>query len=391
MSDQRDGGIVWCDETWNPIRGCSRISEGCRNCYAETMAARFSGPGQPYEGLARRNKNGEARWTGIARTVHNMLDQPLRWERPRRIFVNSMSDLFHESLSNEEIAAIFGIMAAAPRHTFQVLTKRPQRMLDWFEWFRAEAYSEKRKHVLATYAANELGDASDESQGKQHARLMNLYDSTTGVSQGDLPWPLPNVWLGVSVENQAAANERLPILMEVPAALRFVSFEPLLGPVDATRWIFDREAAIRQAQNGPASMSREQAEEYIADRIDWAIVGGESGKGARPMHPDWARSLIGQCKEAGIPAIFKQWGDWAPYIDESKYTRGGAETPRNAQTFVNLDGTTGAIWMIDGDGYLSNWTTNYIEGESHPMTRVGKRKAGDLLDGVEYKAFPESK
>ena len=149
--------IAWTDETWNPLRGCSRISEGCRHCYAETMAARFSGPGQPYEGTIR---NG--RWSGNVRIVPEKLGDPLRWTRPRMVFVNSMSDLFHDNVPNEFIAAVFGVIAAAPRHTFQVLTKRPARMLEWFEWQREQAWPDPAGAGVLSHAANELGDGSDE-------------------------------------------------------------------------------------------------------------------------------------------------------------------------------------------------------------------------------------
>jgi len=201
-------GISWTDATWNPVRGCSRVSEGCRNCYAERVAARFSGPGQPYEDLADRERKG-SKWTGVVRLIPAHLADPLRWRRPRRIFVNSMSDLFHESLTNEEIAAVFGVMAAAPQHTFQVLTKRARRMREWFEWIGTANLD-----WLRTYAQRAL----DPTFTKRY------------VDRGTT-WPLPNVWIGVSVENQEAADERIPDLVRTPAAVRFLSCEPLLGPV----------------------------------------------------------------------------------------------------------------------------------------------------------------
>lgn len=259
MADQRDGGIAWSDETWNPIRGCSRVSEGCARCYAETVAARFSGPGLPYEGLAKRNGKGEARWTGAVRMVPEHLADPLRWKRPRRVFVNSMSDLFHEKLTDNQIAAVFGVMAASPQHTFQVLTKRAGRMLEWFRglprtqtgWCQAMAMAELR------------GDP---------ARL---------AIPTDLPWPLPNVWLGVSAENQATADERIPLLLECPAAVRWVSYEPALGPlVLAPEW----------------------------SSLSWLVAGGESGPGARPCDVRWIRSIIEQCRTASVACFTKQMG-----------------------------------------------------------------------------------
>lgn len=233
MSD--DTGISWTNSTWNPIRGCTRVSEGCRHCYAERVAARFSGPGQPYEGLAVRklrvisddDQRVEARWTGDVRFVAEHLADPLRWKKPRRIFVNSMSDLFHEKLTNEQIAAVFGVMAATPRHTYQVLTKRAARMRAWFEWASGIGNDDLRivsdghhdctaiNHLASKHGASEFGPAS----WRRHC------DDTCDVRR---PWPLPNVWLGVSVENQAAADERIPDLLATPAAVRWVSAEPLL-------------------------------------------------------------------------------------------------------------------------------------------------------------------
>lgn len=244
-------GIEWTDETWNPIRGCSRVSEGCRHCYAERMAGRFSGPGQPYEGLAKR-VGGEARWTGKVRFDPKRLEDPLRWRKPRRVFVNSMSDLFHESLPDEVIADIFMVMALARRHTFQVLTKRPERMRQWF------AGNVSAAGRLIGYVRPRRGD----------------WTAVEGPT-----WPLPNVWLGVSVEG-AGHEDRIAHLLAVPAAVRFVSAEPLLGPV--------------KVPNG----------------LDWVIAGGESGPNCRPMDLDWVRQLRDQCVQSRIPFFLKQLGGW---------------------------------------------------------------------------------
>lgn len=279
MSDQRDGGISWTDETWNPIRGCSRVSEGCRNCYAEKVAGRFSGPGLAYEGLVTIGEKG-SRWNGTVLLVHEHLGDPLRWKRPRRVFVNSMSDLFHESLPFETIAAVFGVMAAAPQHTFQVLTKRPARMREWFQWVEAKVIDGGDAEVrLCIGAADRLIDRS------KHV----AYPS----------WPLPNVWLGVSVEDQATANERIPLLLECPAAVRWVSYEPALGPVDFEGLSLDDGSGLSAFRTGDLDDE---------DGLDWIVVGGESGPGARPFDLAWARSVISQCSEAGIPCFVKQLG-----------------------------------------------------------------------------------
>ncbi len=186
--------IEWTDTTWSPTRGCSRVSEGCVNCYAERMAARFSGPGRPFHGFAKDGK-----WTGKVELIPSKLDDPLRWRKPRRVFVNSMSDLFHEALPFDAISEVYARMACSPQHTFQVLTKRPRRRLEYSRGGMLEAF-----------------------MGGDHETI----------------WPLPNVWEGVSVEDQATADERIPLLLETPAAVRFVSYEPALGPVDFSRWMW---------------------------------------------------------------------------------------------------------------------------------------------------------
>jgi len=268
-------GISWTDATWNPIRGCSRVSEGCRNCYAEAVAARFSGKGLAYEGLTRNGK-----WTGEVRVIPEHLEDPLRWTRPRRIFVNSMSDLFHENLDDEVIDRIFAVMALAPQHTFQVLTKRPERMRAYFSDLRF------RLSIIFEYAL---------MLGK-----LNGYEI---ASRLDNPRPLDNVHLGVSVEDQPTAEERIPLLLQTPAAVRWVSYEPALGPVDFQSLDgiggYRYNALCRGAPFGHY--------EYNA-ALDWLVIGGESGPGARPFDLAWARSTVAQCKAAGVSVFVKQLG-----------------------------------------------------------------------------------
>lgn len=290
--------IEWTDATWNPVRGCSRVSKGCEHCYAETVAGRFSGPGQPYEGLVRlraSGKHGRAQWNGTVRMVPEHLADPLRWTKPRRVFVNSMSDLFHEALAFEDIAAIFGVMAGAPHHSFQVLTKRPERAREFFAWLDERGNDPVR----------ECSDAME-------ARRVQW---TWPELWPD--WPLPNVWIGTSVEDQATADERIPHLLACPAAVRFVSYEPALGPLDLRRFMWPVHA--RWTGPHPSADAARAAGETVtmhrqalvhADRvfIDWVIVGGESGPGARPFDLAWARSVVTQCREAGVPAFFKQAG-----------------------------------------------------------------------------------
>lgn len=330
-------GISWTDATWNPIRGCSRVSEGCRNCYAERVAARFSGPGQPYEGLAT-----VARWTGAVRMAPEHLADPLRWRKPRRIFVNSMSDLFHEALTNEQIAAVFGVMAAAPQHTFQVLTKRAKRMREWFAWVEKRAEDGKRMFP-------------DDDREWRIRQMLTVELGATGnrvVHHGG-PWPLPNVWIGVSVENQAAADERIPELLATPAAVRFLSCEPLLERVD-----LDAVQIPGEREGLRFSALRHQHDDRFGSSdvlIDWVIAGCESGRGARPCDVAWLRSLRDQCSAAAVPFFLKQ--SQAQSIDRT----------------VKIGG---------------EWIDPVGAGAG------SKRKAGGVielpyLDGVQHAAFPE--
>lgn len=275
-------GIQWTDATWNPIRGCSRVSEGCRHCYAEVVAARFSGPGQAYEGLARRTSTGEARWTGKIMFVARHLLDPLRWKEPRRIFVNSMSDLFHPGVTDDELAAFFGVMAIAHHHTFQVLTKRPERMLE----------------VAKTLAVADC-IAGLAMLCQQRGVRLNYDRVNAHLKTYNHVWPLRNVWLGVSVENQATADERIPLLLQTPAAIRFLSCEPLLDRL-----------SFRWASWAPLNGQRVNRNHLDGFRglIDWVIVGGESGAKARPFDLSWAREIKEQCAEAGVPLFMKQLG-----------------------------------------------------------------------------------
>lgn len=271
--------IEWTDVSWNPVRGCSRVSAGCENCYAENVARRFSGPGMPYEGLVRI-KDGKARaqWNGTVRFVAERLADPLTWKKPKRVFVNSMSDLFHDGVSFEQIAAIFGAMAACPQHTFQVLTKRPERARAFFRWYEGESGAGGSPYAAVYEARSVLA----------HTGMPHVRDALSGAQED---WPLANVWLGVSVEDQRSADERIPHLLECPAAVRWVSYEPALEAVDF------RCAAF----NGADSFSAMAG-------IDWIVVGGESGPGARPFDLAWARSVIAQCAEAGTACFVKQLG-----------------------------------------------------------------------------------
>lgn len=285
--------------SWNPTQGCALQSEGCRNCYAMRMAARFAESGWS-QGLINLKTR---KWNGEARLAAHKLSEPLKWRKPSTVFVNSMSDLFYEGFSNEQIAAVFGVMAAAPQHTFQVLTKRATRMCEWFEWAEAKAgcTSGRLAHVLEA-AAHALPEPPPRS-------------SLSGRSYGTT-WPLPNVWLGVSVENQAAADERIPDLLRTPAAVRFLSCEPLIGEVDLDVPRCDDEhhgADEWDVHDGTPWCNECDSERsyghwlHLDGGIDWVIAGCESGPGARPCDVEWLRYLRDQCAAAsGVPFFLKQ-------------------------------------------------------------------------------------
>lgn len=374
-------GIEWTDATWNPVTGCSKVSQGCKNCYAERLFPRVYGrdiveyrdtvAGDPHVTRQRR-------FTDV-RCHPDRLDKPLHWRKPRMVFVNSMSDLFHALVPDEFIAQVFGVMAVAggadvswsaqseaggggafhgpgdgyeplgnwrdstgsqhplrlPRyghgpHTFQILTKRPirARSLLTSRWFRGECVSSSFRWACNRVDAGGLADA---------------------IESGNA-WPLQNVYIGVSVEDQATADERIPILLDTPAAVRFVSYEPALGPVD-----FDGRKIGDLHALGCGHVGCDCGQ----PRVDWVIAGGESGPNARPAHPQWFRSVRDQCQEAGVPFFFKQWGEWAP------------------QTHLTQHGRS-QILSADCEQFIHH----------QPMYRVGKKAAGRALDGRTWDEMP---
>lgn len=271
-------GIQWTDETWNPVVGCDYVSEGCRYCYA----ANFHNTRMYLPWKRGKFPNAPAQYhqpfwgpKGGPQLIVSRLTDPLHWRKPRRVFVNSVSDLFHEAVPDEYIAQVFAVMSIASGHTFQVLTKRPGRMQ---RLVRDDEF---------VYLVNKYVDAI----GRKHGWVC--------VCETD-EWPLRNVWLGVSVENQQAADERVPLLLETPAAVRFLSCEPLLGPIDLHEYLWEPA--------GPAWAGYNLAE----PGLDWVIVGGESGVRARVMEWAWMDGLHGQCIKAGVPFFLKQFGSvWA--------------------------------------------------------------------------------
>lgn len=259
MSDK--SAIEWTDATWNPTTGCDRVSPGCDHCYALSLAARLKKMGsKDYK------QDGDPRTSGpgFALQVHpDRLDQPLKWRKPRRVFVNSMSDLFHPKVPDEFIAQVWAVMSMARHHTFQVLTKRPRRMrgLVGHPMFKLMVNTARLERCVSVLPDSRQAD-------------------------GTYAWPLRNVWVGTSVEDQQRADERIPALLATPAAVRFLSCEPLLGEVNL------------------------HADDLGG--LDWVIVGGESGPDHRPMDQWWVTVLLTQCIEGGVPFFFKQWGGRTP-------------------------------------------------------------------------------
>ena len=305
--------IEWTDATWNPITGCAVVSPGCTNCYAMKLAGGRLKNHASRAGLTSESNSGPV-WNGSVRWNQYWLDQPLRWTKPRMIFVCAHGDLFYEQVPTGWIDRVFAVMALAPHHTFQVLTKRPMRARNYLQ-------NDPRDSINATAA-----------------ELMH-WDKMPTVD-----WPLPNVWLGTSVEDQVRADIRLQFLRSAPAAVRWISAEPLLGRVDL--------------------------KEHIS-WIDWVVAGGESGPGARPMHPIWARSLRDQCAMSGTPFHFKQWGDWVP------------DQPRNPENFREVRSVRPVEHARHGEVGSETWPANEW------MARVGKRRAGRILDGETWDEMPE--
>lgn len=288
--------IEWTEATWNPVVGCTRVSAGCDHCYAVQMTHRLEKMGQAkYAGLTVLNKQGDRHFNGRVRCVEEALEAPLKWRKPRRIFVNSMSDLFHRDVPFEFIDRVLAVMALCPQHTFQILTKRPERMAEYLAMPWAE------------------------DGGRWLRAVGPLPGECLHMPMLDIRSPLPNVWIGTSCEDQAAADERIPHLLRCPAAVRFISAEPLLGPIDL------EQAVTRGCPNGgkcdidgstghrviPDSTEGGMFIECACSRfggIDWVIVGGESGGGARACSVEWIRSIVQQCGAAGVACFVKQLG-----------------------------------------------------------------------------------
>lgn len=306
--------IEWTDYTWNPVTGCDKISAGCRSCYAETLANRFWG---------------DRKFTDV-QIHHERLMEPvnsLKKLKGKKVFVCDVSDLFHDDVPFEFIGAVLAIMLMMPETIFQVLTKRPKRAVEFFNWLK-----------LVTHPIT--GEQLDMRVVKE----------------------VKNIWIGVSCENQEQADKRIPLLLQIPAAVRFLSCEPLIGPIDLTVIAPESKGGIIGSTN--CLTGEENAFTHAIDihsKVDWVICGGESGHQARPMHPEWVRSLRDQCAAANVPFFFKQWGEYAPLRECSMH-----DVRKLKRAIVS-------------DPY------------EHMVFRIGKSKSGNLLDSKQHLNFPAIK
>lgn len=340
----RETAISWAEATWNVLTGCTVLSPGCQRCYAMKLAGGRLKNHWSRLGLTVDTKTGPV-WTGEVRFNEAWLDDPIRWRRPTVIFVCAHSDLFHDSVPDEVLDRIFAVMARRPDHLFLVLTKRMAR---------ARRYIGDTEFRVAATASRVWAQVPGEGMPKALAGH--------GAARGDAaPWPLRNVYLGTSIEDQAAAELRLPDLVETPAALHWVSAEPLLEPLDLAQWLFDpvkvedMPGAVVNPGPGPIFVKP-------SGKIGWLVAGGESQSGARWLPSQTARGLRDQCAAAGVPFHFKQWGAWLPRDQ-----------------------------IVTREQQSARATAPEIKWEEGAAAyRVGPKLAGHLLDGVEHRAMPWS-
>jgi len=371
--------IEWTDNTWNPVTGCTWKSPGCDNCYAAVMSKRLEGMGQEkYTGLTTPKH-----FNGVVKLHPESLEIPFKWKKPKRVFVNSMSDLFHKDVPFEFIDRVLAVVYECHWLTFQVLTKRPGRMADYF-------FAEDLKERVALAVYHRLKESQPEK-----ATLIRPCEVLNDL-QGS--WPLPNLWLGTSVENQATADERIPPLIKTPATVRFISYEPALGPVNFFQDDEHHPAEDAHPEGGfwhhPGCLNYCDyacgGDAYEGKAIHWVIAGGESGPNARPAHPEWFRSVRDQCDSAGVPFFFKQWGEWGTLArlhgePAFHYFRSHNDWVHHASTRV------GGGSCVDLQGKILRNGADFQAAE-YPvavMDRIGKRNAGRILDGTEHHEFPE--
>ena len=334
--------IEWTNTTWNPTIGCNKVSRGCKNCYAEIMHRRLMG---------MYPEKYKQPFLDGAFEYPEALTIPLKWKKPAMVFVDSMSDLFHENISFEYIDKVFSVMAANQHLTFQILTKRPERMLEYFD-FRAPLYG-------------------DYPNAETNMRVWDI--CLTNYSRFTTDWPLKNVWIGTSVEDQKAADERIPFLLKVPAAVRFLSCEPLISSVDLNinidvlKWSGYNKLNVLTGVLTNNSRNSTCATPLMTT-INWVIVGGESGNNAAPMHPDWVRTIRNQCEAAGVPFFFKQWGTWLP----TTMPLVSSQIAILPQYFASSK----SKFYQSADG-----RSEYYKG--------GKNRTGNKIDGLQHLEFPK--
>lgn len=380
--------IEWADATINPLVGCSKISPACDHCYAERMAARMvHNPAVAHRFAGTVDAHGK--WTGKINYVTSQMEKALRWRKPQRIFVGSMSDLFHPGVPDEHLDEVFACILAShtlancANHTFMLLTKRPDRMREYL--------SAGPSTLIERWA--KAGDGWIILDNEDVCFSETIESIVSWGPQLDYkPWaytyqlfPLPNVWLGTTVEDHARADERVPELLDTPGALHFVSCEPLLGPIDLREWIGTHNCHLCYGDRfflgdcdedeseqtlcphcgrsgGVGTWNSWMGRDYDGPGIQWVIAGGETGPSARPSHPDWFRSLRDQCTEAGVPFFFKSWGEW---VEGSCYDPKFEPIANDPTLTVDDD----RLRLV-------------------AMSRVGKARSGRLLDGVEHNAIP---
>lgn len=365
--------ISWTDATWQVTYGCDKVSPGCDNCYAIKTTHRLAHNPNPKvsdhtQGLVEITDDGLLDWTGVVRLLPHNLGTPSRWRKPRRIFVDSQADLFHKDVPTEYIARVFAVMATATHHIFQVLTKRHARLRTLLNDPEFRALVEKIRFEYPH---------------------TSVFDGIT--------WPLPNVHIGVSVEDQRWADLRIPALLDTPAAVRWISAEPLLGPVDLhhtsdgrlSYWLAGRPDWTPDVATSAGRAKVRTSSLTIGPRLDWVVAGGESGARAHAAHPDWFRRLAAQCHAAGAAFQFKQWGEWGPLAP----LRDGVLDMSGGHALAN-DGTLYGPHDLDyphgarrGEAIRAGHDRAHLTA----MYRVGKHAAGRELDGVIYDEFPTTR
>lgn len=373
-----NSAIEWTQRTWNCLVGCTKKSKGCMNCYAIRVAWRLMHNPNPkiakkYEGTVAKDSAGNLNWTGRINFDEDALLLPLQWRKPSMIFVNSESDLFHKNVKDEWLDQIFAVMALCQQHTFQVLTKEPERMRAYMQAGRDRVVSYMLNKARA--GVNGWADWID-GRAARHKCWIEKFDEHVG-------WPLSNLWAGVSVEDQKTADERISLLLQTPAAVRWISAEPLLSEVD----LFDYLHHFRCDECGATdteSPGDSQAFEFCADDfisevegVDWVVCGGESGPGARPMHPDWVRKVRDDCVAAGVPFFFKQQGAWST-AKPSTFSR----LSKNRWSHESV------TFRADGSRYNPTQPGDLMLSDMVTMYRTNKHAAGRLLDGQEWNQFP---